>query len=182
MSPALVLKFVMVSGIKKHVVTVIASMTIVLALPFLAVGAMGKEVLLFLSIAPSAQAAEVQGFYTGPPVSGNTYAWGNCTYWAFAQRLWASKPIPTSWGNANTWDDRARADGYAVDHTPQAGAVFQTDDGQWGHVAYVTEVKPDGSWTITEMNAPNLNVVTTRTFAASAAPHYTFIHGKKVSQ
>ena len=54
MSPALVLKFVMVSGIKKHVVTVIASMTIVLALPFLAVGAMGKEVLLFLSIAPSA--------------------------------------------------------------------------------------------------------------------------------
>lgn len=182
MSPALVLKFVIVSGIKKHVVTVIASMTIVLALPFLAVGAMGKEVLLFLSVAPSAQAAEVQGFYTGPPVSGNTYAWGNCTYWAFAQRLWASKPIPTSWGNANTWDDRARADGYAVDHTPQAGAVFQTDDGQWGHVAYVTEVKPDGSWTITEMNAPNLNVVTTRTFAASAASHYTFIHGKKVSQ
>lgn len=28
-------------------------------------------------------------------------------------------------GNANTWDDRARADGYEVNHTPTVNAVFR---------------------------------------------------------
>ena len=181
MNPTLVLKFVATSSIKKHVVVVFASIVVVIALPLAAVGAMGSDVLTFLSDAPSAEAAATQGFYDGPPVPGDTYAWGNCTYWAFAQRLWAGKPIPTSWGNANTWDDNARAQGYVVDHTPIVTAVFQTDDGDFGHVAYVTDVKPDGTWTISEMNAPHLNVVSTRTFAASAAAHYTFIHDKKGS-
>lgn len=181
MNPTLVLKFAVTSSIKKHLIIVFASLAVVVALPFLAIGAMGSDVLTFLSNAPSAKAAETQGFYTGPPVPGDTYTWGNCTYWAFAQRLWAAKSIPTNWGNANTWDDNARAQGYVVDHTPATTAVFQTDDGDFGHVAYVTEVKPDGTWTITEMNAPHLNVVSTRTFAASAAAHYTFIHDKKSS-
>lgn len=177
MSPALVLTFG--SGMKKQLAVVFAAMAVALALPFVAVASMGSEALIFLAKAPSAEAAETQGFYTGGPVPGNTYAWGNCTYWVFAQRLWANKPIPTSWGNANTWDDRARADGYVVDHTPKVTAVFQTDDGDFGHVAYVTKVEQDGKWTITEMNAPNFNVVSTRTFTASAAGHYTFIHDKK---
>ncbi len=130
---------------------------------------------------PSAEAAETQGFYMGGVIPGDTYEWGNCTYWAFAQRLWAGKPIPTTWGNANTWDDRSRADGYEVDHTPRAGAVFQTDDGKWGHVAFVKEVNPmTGEWKITEMNVSGLNIVGERTFAASAAAHYTFIHDKKM--
>lgn len=179
MSPTLILKFAVDSGMNKHLAVVFAAITITLALPLIAVASMGSDVLTFLSAAPSAEAATTQGFYSGPPVSGDTYTWGNCTYWAFAQRLWAGKPIPISWGNANTWDDRARADGYVVDHTPTITAVFQTDDGDFGHVAYVSDVKPDGSWTITEMNAPHLNVVSSRTFAGSAAAHYTFIHDKR---
>ncbi|MCA9328182.1 CHAP domain-containing protein [Candidatus Saccharibacteria bacterium] len=181
MNPALIIKFAAISSVKKQVGVVFASLVVVLTLPLAAVGAMGSDVLTFLSDAPSAEAAATQGFYTGPPITGDTYTWGNCTYWAFAQRLWANKPIPTWWGNANTWDDNARREGYEVNHTPAATAVFQTDDGDWGHVAYVTEVKPDGTWTISEMNAPHLNVVSTRTFAASAAAHYTFIHDKKGS-
>lgn len=179
MSPVLVMKFAAVSSIKKQVSIVFVALVVVLMLPLAAVGAMGSDVLTFLSEAPSAEAAATQGFYTGPPVPGDTYAWGNCTYWAFAQRLWTNKSIPTWWGNANTWDDNARNEGYEVNHTPAATAIFQTDDGTWGHVAYVTEVKSDGTWTISEMNAPHLNVVSTRTFAASAAAHYTFIHDKK---
>lgn len=177
MNPALTLAFG--GGMKKYLAVVFATMAVTLALPFVAVASMGSEVLTFLSGTPSAEAAETQGFYTGGPVPGDTYAWGNCTYWAFAQRLWANKPIPTSWGNANTWDDRARVDGYVIDHTPKVTAVFQTDEGDFGHVAYVTKVADDGRWTITEMNAPTLNVVSTRTFAASAAQYYTFIHDKK---
>lgn len=141
---------------------------------------MGSEVLAFLSGTPSAEAAETQGFYMGGAVPGDTYAWGNCTYWAFAMRLWAGYPIPTTWGNANTWDDRAELDGYIVNHTPAVGAVYQTDEGEYGHVAYVIAVDDKtGKWTISEMNNVGLNIVNTRTFAKESAIYYKFIHDKK---
>jgi len=176
------LAFNVVTGgnLKKQAALVLATMTIIVALPFAAVFAMGESVVSFLSGVPSIAAAESQGFYTGGPVPGDTYAWGNCTYWAFAMRLWAGYPIPTSWGNANTWDDRAIRDGYEVNHTPAVGAVFQTDEGKWGHVAYVASVNNQtGEWTISEMNYFGLNIVSKRTFSREAAASYTFIHGKK---
>ncbi len=167
-------------SLKKQVVLVLATMVIIVALPFAAVFAMGEGVVTFLSGVPSLAAAESQGFYTGGPVAGDTYEWGNCTYWVFAMRLQAGYPIPTSWGNANTWDNRAIRDGYSVDHIPEVGAVFQTDNGQWGHVAYVASVNnQSGEWTISEMNFIGLNILSRRTFSAEAASSYTFIHGKK---
>jgi surface antigen len=62
------------------------------------------------------------------------------------------RPIPSNLGNANTWDNRARAAGYRVDHTPSVGAVFQTDAGYFGHVGVVERINPDGSIVISEMN------------------------------
>lgn len=181
MNPALFAFNVVTGGnLKKQAALVFATMTIVVALPFAAVFSMGGSVLTFLSGVPSIAAAESQGFYTGGPVPGDTYAWGNCTYWAFAMRLWAGYPIPTTWGNANTWDDRAIADGYVVNHTPAVGAVYQTDEGKWGHVAYVASVNDqNGEWTISEMNYFGLNIVSKRTFSREAAASYTFIHGKE---
>ena len=167
-------------GMKKQIALVLASMVIVLSLPFVAVASMGSSVLTFLAGTPNAEAAETLGFYMGGPVEGDTYAWGNCTYWSFAMRLWAGNPIPTSWGNANTWDDRSEADGYVVNHTPAVGAVYQTDEGDWGHVAYVIAVdSKTGDWTISEMNAKGLNIVSTRTFAKESAIYANFIHSKK---
>ena len=166
---------------KKQVIVVLATMVVIVALPIMAVFSLGSDVVSFLNGTASAQSAETQGFYMGGLVPGDTYAWGNCTYWAYAMRLWANDPISTSWGNANTWDDNAIRGGYQVDHTPAVTAVLQTDAGDNGHVAYVTSVdKVTGSWTISEMNAPHLNVVSSRTFAASSAAYYTFIHDKKV--
>lgn len=176
------LAFNVVAGgnLKKQLAIVLASMVIIVALPFAAVFSMGENVLSFLSGVPSIAAAESQGFYMGGPVAGDTYEWGNCTYWSFAMRLWAGYPIPTSWGNANTWDDRAIRDGYEVNHIPAVGAVFQTDNGDWGHVAYVANVNAqNGRWTISEMNYLGLNIVSKRTFTKEAAASYTFIHGKK---
>jgi len=165
---------------KRTIAVVLATLVVILSLPFMAVLSMGTDALSFLSGTPDAKAAETQGFYMGGEVPGDTYEWGNCTYWAFAMRLWAGTPIPTTWGNANTWDDRARADGYEVNHTPAVNAVFQTDEGDWGHVAYVIKVDDKtGDWTISEMNAPHLNVVSQRTFSKDSAQYYTFIHGKK---
>ena len=181
MNPGFLAFSVLTGGnLKKQAGLAFASLVIVVSLPFAAVFAMGDDVVSFLSNVPSLAEAETQGFYTGGPVEGNTYAWGNCTYWAFAMRLWAGYPIPTSWGNANTWDDRAINDGYVVNHTPAIGAIFQTDEGKWGHVAYVASVNSQsGEWTISEMNYTGLNIVGTRTFSKESAAYYTFIHGKR---
>ncbi len=180
MNPALVLTLVSGGSMKKQISLVLATMAVILALPVMAVFSMGSSVVLFLASTPSAEAAETQGFYMGGPIEGDTYDWGNCTYWAYAMRLWAGNPIGQWWGNANKWDDTALEQGYIINHMPAAGAVFQTDDGDWGHVAYVTKVDAKtGQWTISEMNAPNLNVVTTRTFSKDAAIYYNFIHDKK---
>jgi surface antigen len=166
-------------NIKKQATLVLATMAVIVALPFAAVFSMGGSVVTFLSNVPNLLAAEQQGFYTGGPIEGNTYAWGNCTYWSFAMRLWAGYPIPTSWGNANTWDDRAIRDGYVVNQTPAVGAIFQTDSGEYGHVAYVMAVDTvSGAWTISEMNFDGLNMVSKRTFSKESASLYNFIHGK----
>lgn len=182
MNPALA--FVLTNFNKKQIGIALVSLAVIVALPFMAVFSLGTGALSFLAGSDSSDtvyaiSTEVQGFYEGPEIEGDTYAWGNCTYWAFALRLKDGNPIPTTWGNANTWDDRARADGYLVDHTPAVGAVYQTDAGDLGHVAYVSKVDPiTGDWTISEMNAQGLNVVSTRTFKAGAALFANFIHDK----
>ena len=74
--------------------------------------------------------------------------------------------------SANTWDDYAKRDGYVVNNTPAVGAVFQTDVGEYGHVAYVIGVNDTtGEWRISEMNAPTINVVSTRTFSKEAVSY-----------
>lgn len=181
MNPALLTLSVIIGGnMKKQISLVLATMVIVLMLPLMAVMSMGSDVLTFLSGVPNVKAAETQGFYMGGPVPGNSYAWGNCTYWAYAMRLWAGAPIPTTWGNANTWDDRAVADDYIVNHTPAPGAIFQTDAGKFGHVAYVKTVNSTtGEWTISEMNYKGLNIISSRTLTKDSAIYYKFIHTKK---
>jgi len=166
-------------SLKKYFAVTLATLAFVIALPVMAVFSMGGDAVNFLSGTSSAVSAEEQGFYMGGPVLGDTYAWGNCTYWAFANRLWIGKPIPTTWGNANTWDDNAILDGYKVDHIPEVGAVMQTGEGDLGHVAYVTNVNSEtGLWKISEMNAPHFNVVSTRTFDKASAMYYNFIHNR----
>lgn len=182
MNPALILT---ITGFnKKTVALVLATLVIIVALPFMALFSLGAGALSFLMSSDGtdtvdAISTDVQGLYEGPEIEGDTYVWGNCTYWAFALRLKYGDPIPTTWGNANTWDDRAEADGYVVDHAPSVGAVYQTDAGGLGHVAYVSVVDPvNGDWTISEMNAQGLDIVDTRTFKAGSAIFYNFIHDK----
>lgn len=157
----------------------IVTLAVLFLLPIISVLSLGAPTVSFLKHTPSAHAAEKQGFYRGEAMPDNTYAWGNCTWWAYAMRKWAGSPIPTTWGNANTWDDYARRDGYVVDQTPAVGVVYQTDEGGYGHVAYVIHVDDGtGEWTISEMNAPTLNVVSRRTFPKDAAQSAHFIHTK----
>ena len=60
--------------------------------------------------------------------------------------------IYASWGNAYSWDNRARSLGYTVNNTPEAGTIGQTDSGIYGHVFWVESVNGDGSINISEYN------------------------------
>lgn len=114
------------------------------------------------------------------PATANTYAWGNCTWWAALRRAEVNDSIPNSWGNAATWAERAAEDGYAVDHQPSPGAIMQTRNsaGGLGHVAFVESVDPDGTWHISEMNVLGLDVVDHKALSPAAAAAYSFIHDK----
>lgn len=97
--------------------------------------------------APSAAAMAASGgtafpWGGGAPVYGgyNGYDYGYCTWYA-ANRI----PVPSNWGNANTWDNLARISGWTVSGTPRVGAVAQTNRGYYGHVAVVEAVSPDGT-------------------------------------
>jgi len=76
-----------------------------------------------------------------PNYGYNGYDYGYCTYYV-ASRI----AVPSNWGNANTWDNYARATpGWAVVLTPVPGAIAQTDRGGLGHVGIVSEVSADGT-------------------------------------
>ena len=161
------------------------TLLIILCLPVMAVFALGASTLSFLSGGGSSTTAistQTVGLYEGSLVPGDTYAWGNCTYWVFLLRQQANDPIPTTWGNAATWAPRAQADGYLVDHSPTPGSIMQisTVDNGLGHVAYVTAVDPAGNWTISEMNVQGLDIIDLKTYPASAAAGFNFIHDKGI--
>lgn len=104
---------------------------------------------------------------------GGPYVGGQCTQWAWYNR----KDMPSNLGNANTWAARAAAQGFTVNRTPSAGAIFQTTSGWYGHVGYVEAVNPDGSITVTEMNYNYRTYLVIRaTIPASAVGNFNYIH------
>ena len=61
-------------------------------------------------------------------------------------------PYWGGYGNANQWDDNARAEDITVDGTPRVGDVAHTDRGYYGHVMYVEYVYGDGTILISQYN------------------------------
>lgn len=55
-------------------------------------------------------------------------------------------------GNANQWDDNARASGIPVDSNPQPGDVAIKNAGQYGHALYVEAVADDGAIYVSDYN------------------------------
>lgn len=110
--------------------------------------------------------------------AGNRYAYGYCTYYAFNKRAEIGRPIGSNWGNATTWASLARASGFRVDKTPEAGAIIQNSGGWngYGHVGFVERVNPDGSLFVSDMNYVGWNKISTRTVSASQVSLYNYIH------
>jgi surface antigen len=111
----------------------------------------------------------------GTPNNGS-YAFGNCTAYAFDRRAELGKPIGQRWGNAGSWATNARNAGYLVNRTPAAGAVIQDS----GHVAIVEAVLPNGDLQLSEMNARvsggGYNIVSGRILPAGQVSQYYYIH------
>ena len=106
--------------------------------------------------------------------SGNRYALGNCTWYAYERRAAIGRPVGSLWGNATKWAASARAAGFTVNRTPAPGAIFQYGGG-YGHVGIVDSV--DGEYLyVTDMNYAGYNVITSRKIPLSSTGHYNYIH------
>lgn len=111
--------------------------------------------------------------------SGNKYAPGNCTWYAYERRVQLGRPVGSYWGNANTWAYNARAAGLTVNNSPVSGAILVDTAGYFGHVGIVESVKSNGDIMITEMNNyayGGFNIVNSRTIPAGQASAYQYIH------
>ncbi|MDB5181654.1 MAG: hypothetical protein JWP13_417 [Candidatus Saccharibacteria bacterium] len=76
-------------------------------------------------------------------------------------------------GNANQWDDNARAAGIPVDSSPRVGDVAVRNSGSFGHVMYVDSVNGDGTINVSQYNANWNGAYSTATVGTSGL---VFIH------
>ncbi len=105
--------------------------------------------------------------------SGNGYAYGYCTWYAYERRAALGRPIGGNWGNATSWYYSAQVSGFATGLDPQEGAVMHNYGG-FGHVMVVESIVPGQSVTVSEMNARGWNVISSRTFSWSQATSGTY--------
>ncbi|WP_210135282.1 CHAP domain-containing protein [Staphylococcus sp. GDX8P80P] len=132
-----------------------------------------RNIKVTTTTAPSSQSNGVS-ISRASSSGSNLYTAGQCTYYVFDR---VGGKIGSTWGNANNWASAAAASGYTVNNSPSAGAILQTSQGAYGHVAYVESVGSDGSVTVSEMNyGHGAGVVTSRTISASQAAAYNYIH------
>lgn len=123
--------------------------------------------------------AATSSHYSAVYASGNKYAYGWCTWYAWQWRKdTLGDAMPSNMGNASSWARTAAAAGYTVSRTPVYGAVFQTTGGSYyGHVGVVTGVNPDGSVTISDMNGiAGWGRVGSKTISPEEASRYNYIY------
>ncbi|HEU4830751.1 MAG TPA: LysM peptidoglycan-binding domain-containing protein, partial [Candidatus Saccharimonadales bacterium] len=112
-----------------------------------------------------------------PMLSGNTYAYGNCTAYAYDRRVQMGMSAYARMGNAAEWAVNWPNQG-AISRTPSVGAIMQSGGG-FGHVAIVEKLLPNGDIQISEMNAyvsgGGFNIVSGRTVLAGNVGSYLYI-------
>lgn len=106
----------------------------------------------------AAEKARKEAIETGNPVAGhnvpnytpssNSYPWGQCTWGVKVLAPW----VGDYWGNAAQWTASAASAGFRTGSAPVAGSVIVWNDGGYGHVAYVTDVREDGMIQVLEAN------------------------------
>src|SRR5437867_5640608 len=132
-----------------------------LLLPTLAGSAVASVAAAPLAARTTALVARTAPLFPWVPEGGyaDAFPLGECTWWAAYNH-------PVKWGgNAGDWLTNAARLGAVTTDAPSVGAVVVYRPGgaysELGHVAIVTAVGPD-TYTVSEMHAPTLGVVSTR--------------------
>jgi surface antigen len=93
--------------------------------------------------------------------SSRGYYYRNCTDGA---AYWTNKYTGVNvagWGNAKAWEAGANNDGYDVksgaSNDIEPGDIAQSDDGDYGHVGFVTEVTKDSNGAVTSIKVAEMN-------------------------
>lgn len=111
---------------------------------------------------------------------------GQCTSfaaWTVNSRLgiaFSNSYRGVHWGNAINWDNAARSAGISVTGTPKPGDIAVRNSGTYGHVAFVTAVRSDGSFEIDEYNHVTRYTYSHRVATVGTASNQfdSFIHFK----
>ena len=111
----------------------------------------------------------------------SSYPWGQCTWYVWNRGKEVGKTFDPYMGNGGQWMYKT---GYTTTHTPIEHSALSFSPGQaganltYGHVAFVEQVKSDGSILISECNVKGLGVVSYRVFDDETAKQFTYVLGK----
>lgn len=142
--------------------------------------------------APSGTGSDGKGFdfkgkFPKPDKSkynGQSYPWGQCTWYVHQRREEIGKPVPLTWGNGGDWGDNAKSQGWEVGSKAKAGAGASIKPGSfgapapYGHIMFVEKVKDDGGIIVSEANVEGEGVISSREFSKAETQKMQFIYDK----
>ena len=111
----------------------------------------------------------------------SSYPWGQCTWFVWNRGRELGITFDPYMGNCGDWKYKP---GYQTTRTPTKHSAICFSPGEggshpyYGHIAFVEQVKPDGSILISESNAQGLGVISYRVFDAQIAKQFTYVIGK----
>ena len=127
------------------------------------------------------------GFKLSKPIDTSgytsaTYPWGQCTWYVYNRAAQFGISFDPYMGNGGDWRLKP---GYTVSNKPEIGDALSFAPGQagaidfYGHVAFVEDVRPDGSILISESNFSGLGVVSYRVFDGATASQFSYVKGHR---
>lgn len=139
------------------------------------------------SASPGVLSADVPiGYTLDKPINttgyiAQSYPWGQCTWFVFNRAKEFGINFDPYMGNGADWKSKP---GYTVTNIPTKHSAISFSPGEsisdptYGHVAFVEEVKADGSVLISESNIEGLGVINYRILDAASAKTFTYVIGK----
>lgn len=151
----------------------------------------GNAIAGSLDIAPGAVAMEIPNGYsidkeiTKEGYITQSYPYGECTWYVFNRAKEFGIEFDPYMGNGQDW---AHKSGYEVTNTPTKHSAVSFQGRQagghptYGHVAFVEDVKDDGSILISECNfvqsGQGTGITNYRVFTADQAKEFLYVTGK----
>ncbi|MGT2896029.1 CHAP domain-containing protein [Streptococcus entericus] len=111
----------------------------------------------------------------------SSYPWGQCTWFVWNRGKELGITFDPYMGNGGDWKHKV---GYTTTNIPTEHSAISFSpseagsDPTYGHVAFVEQVRSDGTVLISESNAVGLGIISYRVFDAGTAKQFTYVIGK----